>query len=130
MCRDSNGGVRKRTEGAEGVCNPIGRTTISTIQTPQSSQGLNHQQTSTHGGTHGSSCICIRGWPYLASMGGDALGPVKAQCPSIGEWMLGWWGGSGWVGGWVGEQPYRSKERGMGWEFMEGKPWKGIIFEM
>jgi hypothetical protein len=28
--RDPNGGVRERTEGAEGVCNPIGRTTIST----------------------------------------------------------------------------------------------------
>jgi hypothetical protein len=27
-----NGGVRERTEGAEGVCNPIGRTTISTSQ--------------------------------------------------------------------------------------------------
>jgi hypothetical protein len=25
--------VRERTEGAEGVCNPIGRTTISTNQT-------------------------------------------------------------------------------------------------
>ena len=23
--------------------------------------------------------------PYLASMGGEALGPVKAQCPSVGE---------------------------------------------
>jgi hypothetical protein len=31
------------TEGAEGDCNPIGRTTISTPCTPQSSQGLNHQ---------------------------------------------------------------------------------------
>jgi len=31
---DPNGGVRKRTEKAEGVCNPIGRTTISTKQTP------------------------------------------------------------------------------------------------
>jgi hypothetical protein len=28
-----NGIVRERTEGAEGVCNPIGRTTISTKQT-------------------------------------------------------------------------------------------------
>jgi hypothetical protein len=31
--RDPNRGVRSRTEGAEGVCNPIGRTTISTNQT-------------------------------------------------------------------------------------------------
>jgi hypothetical protein len=28
-----NGGDRRRTEGAQGVYNPIGRTTISTIQT-------------------------------------------------------------------------------------------------
>jgi hypothetical protein len=27
---DPNGRVRQRTEGAEGVCNTIGRTTIST----------------------------------------------------------------------------------------------------
>jgi hypothetical protein len=29
-----NGGVREMTEGAEGVYNPIERTTISTNQTP------------------------------------------------------------------------------------------------
>jgi hypothetical protein len=29
--------VRARIKGAEGVCNPIGRTTISANQTPQSS---------------------------------------------------------------------------------------------
>jgi hypothetical protein len=28
--RKPNGGVRGRTEGAEGACNPIGKTTIST----------------------------------------------------------------------------------------------------
>jgi hypothetical protein len=33
-----NGGIRERSEGAEGVCNPIGRKTISTNQIPQSSQ--------------------------------------------------------------------------------------------
>jgi len=31
---DPNGGVRERTEGAEGVCNPIGGTTTLTNQTP------------------------------------------------------------------------------------------------
>jgi hypothetical protein len=39
----------------------------------------------THGGTHGSSCICSRGWPSQSSVGGEALGPVKVLCPSIGE---------------------------------------------
>jgi hypothetical protein len=67
----------EKTEGAEGVCNPIGRTTIST-KTPQSSQGLNYQPNNTHGGIHGSRYICSRRWPYVASMGGEALGPVKA----------------------------------------------------
>jgi hypothetical protein len=38
-----------------------------------------------HGATHGSNYICSRGWPYLASMGGEALGPVDALWPSIGD---------------------------------------------
>jgi hypothetical protein len=38
-----------------------------------------------HGGTHGSSGICSRGWPCWSSMEGEALGPVKALCPSVGE---------------------------------------------
>jgi hypothetical protein len=73
-----NGGVRERTEGAEGVCNPIGRTAISINQTLQSSQGLNHQPKSTHGGIHGSICICSRGQHCWTSMREEALGPVKA----------------------------------------------------
>jgi len=32
---DSYGGVRERTKGAEGVCNPIGRMTISINQSSQ-----------------------------------------------------------------------------------------------
>jgi hypothetical protein len=70
---------------SEGVCNPIRRTTILTNQTPsQSSQGLNKPK-STHAATHGSSCIQSRGLPYLASMGGQALGPVETRCPSVGQ---------------------------------------------
>jgi hypothetical protein len=57
-----NGEVRERTKGVEDVGNPIGRTTISTNQTLQSSQGLNHQPKSTHGGSHGPSRICSTGW--------------------------------------------------------------------
>jgi len=34
LSRGTHGGVRERTEGAEQVCNPIGRTTISTYQIP------------------------------------------------------------------------------------------------
>jgi hypothetical protein len=52
---DPNAGVRGRTGGDEGVCNPIGITTVTNHQTPQSSLGLNHQPKSTHGGTMISS---------------------------------------------------------------------------
>jgi hypothetical protein len=40
---------------------------------------------STHGGTHGSSHICIRGWPCQILVRGEALGPVKARCPRVGK---------------------------------------------
>jgi hypothetical protein len=40
-----NGRVMSRTEGADGDCNQIGRTVL-TNQTPQNSQGLNHQSKS------------------------------------------------------------------------------------
>jgi hypothetical protein len=51
---------------------------------------------STHGGTY----INGRGWPCWASMGGEALGPVKVQCPSVGECQGGEEGMGGCVGGW------------------------------
>ena len=40
-------------------------------------------------------------------MGGEALGPVKAQCLSIGEFQ----GREAEVGSWVGEHPFRSRGR-------------------
>jgi hypothetical protein len=40
--------LEKGTEGAEGVCIPIGRTIISTNQISKNSQGLNHQPKNTH----------------------------------------------------------------------------------
>jgi len=39
----------------------------------------------THGGTHGSSCICSTGWPCVASMRGEILCPMKAWCSIVGE---------------------------------------------
>ena len=54
-------------------------------------------------------------------MGGEALGPVKALCPSVGECQ----GQEAEVGGLV------SRGRGEGNKgFSEGKPGKGITFEM
>jgi hypothetical protein len=54
---------------------------------PHSFQGLNHQPNSTHGGTHGSSLIFIRGWPCQTSMRGEALGLVRARCFNVGEYQ-------------------------------------------
>jgi hypothetical protein len=51
----------------------------------ESSQGLKHPKKRTHGETHGSSCICSRGWLSQSTMGGEALGPVKVLYPSIGK---------------------------------------------
>jgi hypothetical protein len=88
---------------------------------PQSSQGLNHQPKSTHGGTDDSNYICSRGWPCWSSMGGETLGPVKAGCPSVGG-MPGWGSGSGWM---AGVTPHRSRGRGMGKGDFEGETRKG-----
>ena len=71
--RDPSESAREKIDKAEGVCNPIGKT-VSNNQIPQSSQGLNYHSKSTHGGNHASSCICSRGRPYLASIGGETLG--------------------------------------------------------
>jgi hypothetical protein len=38
--RVTNGGVREKTEGIKGVCNPIGRTIISIIQNPPELPGI------------------------------------------------------------------------------------------
>jgi hypothetical protein len=51
-------------------------------------------------------------------MEGEALGPVKDLCPSIGECQGQEWEWEGWgIGG--GDR-----------RFLEGKPGKGITFEM
>jgi hypothetical protein len=53
-------------------------------------------------------------------MGGEALDPVKVLCPSVGECQ----GQEAGVGGLVKE--VGECDRG----FLEGKPGKGITFEM
>jgi hypothetical protein len=112
--RVPNGEVRERIEEAEGLCNRIGRTTISTNQNPQVFQGLNHQQKTIQWGTHGSCCIYSRGWPCWASVGREVLHPVKAECPSVGECQ-------GKESG-VVEHPTRSRVRGDGiGGFQKGK---------
>jgi hypothetical protein len=76
------------------------------------------------GGTHSSSCICSRGWPSWSSIEED-LGPMKALYPSIGECQ----GQEAGVGG-LGRQVRRRGEGEGEGEFLDGKPGKGITFEM
>jgi hypothetical protein len=81
--RESSGRVKRRAEGAEGDCNPIGTTTVSINQTPQR---LNKQPESIHGLIHGSSYICSRRLPNLASIGGESQAVVAhAFNPSTWE---------------------------------------------
>ena len=77
--------LEKGLKDYEEVCNPIGRTTIWTNQTPKSSQNLPPTKERTYGATHGFSWICSRGWCCLASVKGEVLGPVKAWCYSVEE---------------------------------------------
>jgi hypothetical protein len=42
-------------------------------------------------------------------MGGETLGPMMAQCPSVGKCQ----GGEAGVGGWVGEHPHGSRGEGV-----------------
>jgi hypothetical protein len=55
-------------------------------------------------------------------MGGEALGPVKVLCPSVGECQ----GQEVEVGGSGSRRRGEGRERG----FSEGKTGKGITFEM
>ena len=77
---------------------------------PPTSQGRIHQPRDTHGGNHGFSCICSRGWPCQSSIGREALCPVKAW------WMPQCRGVQGWRGrnGWEGQHPHRSRGWGDG----------------
>jgi hypothetical protein len=73
-----------RTEGAEGVCNPIRGTTISTNQTPLSSQGLNHQPKSTWGASWLQLDLSERIALY-SNNGRRSPSSVEAWFPIIGE---------------------------------------------
>ena len=80
-----NWGARERTKGAEGACSNIGGTIIWTSQYPQSSQGLN-QRLHMEGPMVPAAYVAKDALVALvASMGGEALGPEKAWCPSVGK---------------------------------------------
>jgi hypothetical protein len=85
--RVPNEGARESTRGAEGVCSPIGGTTIWTNQHPQSSLELNYKSKKTHGVTCVSRCICSRGWPSRPSMGARTIASVL-QRSSMGARII------------------------------------------
>ena len=60
--------------------------------------------------------VCSKGWPCQASVGGEALGPVKARCPSVGKCQVGEAG----VGRQMREHPHVSREREWDREFQGG----------
>jgi hypothetical protein len=83
-----NGGDGESTEGAKGICNPIGRTTIWTNQYPRALD---------------SSCICIKRWTSRPSLEREAHRTHKLYMPQyrgtpgpknenawVGEWGVGW----------------------------------------
>lgn len=90
--------IQEGSEGAEVDCSPMGGATVPTSQTSRSSWELDHQPKSTHGRTHGSSCICGTGWSCWTPVGG------VVQCPSTGE-CHDEKAGVG-RGGWVEEHPH------------------------
>jgi hypothetical protein len=77
--------LEKQLKDLKGFAVPQEKQQYQPTRPPQSFQGLNHQSKSTHGVTHGSSHIGSRGWPCWASTGREALVPVKAKFPSVGE---------------------------------------------
>jgi hypothetical protein len=64
--RAPNGGARESTQGAKGICNPIGGTTLRTNQYP---------------GALDSSCICIKKWPSRPSLEREAHWTRKLYMP-------------------------------------------------
>jgi len=75
---DLNEEVRARSEEAERVCNPIGRTTISTNQNPKPSRDYTTNQRVHMGRTRGLRCIFGRRFPYQSLLGREPFDSVEA----------------------------------------------------
>jgi hypothetical protein len=85
---------------------PLGRTTISTNQIPQNSQGLSHQRRSTHG----SSCIVAEDGLVMHQWKERSLVLYRLdRCPNVGEI-------EGKKVGMGGYTPHRRREREGNWE--------------
>jgi hypothetical protein len=100
-----NGGVRERTEGAEGVCNPIGGTTISTNQIPLELPGT---KPPTKKYTWRDPWFWAHMWQRMALLDINRRGPwsyegLIPQCRGMPGWGI--------RSGWVGEHCHRSRGR-------------------
>jgi hypothetical protein len=75
----TNGRLREGLKELNGIANPWKNNIINLPNPSELPEAKpNHQTKSIHGLVHDFSCICSRGWPHLASVGGKALGPVEA----------------------------------------------------
>jgi hypothetical protein len=77
-----SGGGRENTQGAKGICNPIGETILLTNQYPRALD---------------SSCICVKRWPSWPSPEREAHWTCKLYMPQY-RGMPRPKSGSGWVG--------------------------------
>jgi hypothetical protein len=80
--RAPNGGARESTQGAEGVCHPIGGKKIELISIPRAPV---------------SSCICSRRWPGWPSLGRETPVSCKLYMPQY-RGTPGRRSGSEWLG--------------------------------
>jgi hypothetical protein len=90
--RAPSGGVRESNWGGEGICNPIGGTTIWT----------NQSRPHPYSRARVSSCIWIRRWPSHPSVEREVHWSCKLYMPQY-RWTPGPRSGSGWVGEYVGD---------------------------
>ena len=123
--RAFNGGVRERTEGAGGVCNTIGRTTILTSQTPTELPGTKPlTRVHTEGPMAAAAHIAMDGliWHQWEER---SLVLLMLDAPVQGNARVVRWER---VGGWF--STLIEAERGCDSGFAERKMGKRITFEM
>ena len=109
--------LEKGLKQLRGCAAPCVEQQCQPARSPCSTQGLDHQPKSTHGGTHDSSHLCGRRWPCWTS-----VGSVGVHCPSVGECH----GEKAGVVVWVGEHPHRDRGKESGIEgFWRGDLEKG-----
>jgi len=111
-----NGRVRGRTDGAEGTCNPIGRTTIPTNQPPLPEHPGTKLPTKEY--TWSDPWLQLHMWQRMALSGINGRGRSES-CEGLmpqHRGIIGRWD----RGGWVGEHPCGGRGTGgrLGWLWM------------